>query len=98
MQSSPRSALFAGFHFDDYRVNQACGLPSRGQQDAVSGDRKQTAYAFVFWRVPRHSGTILMTTTWLAMQDPLDSSSPSTDLVPLPIQTIVSVVSLFNEA
>src|SRR6266446_1863120 len=25
-----------------------------------------------------------MTTTWLAMQDPLDSSSPSTDLVPLP--------------
>src|SRR5713226_10271948 len=29
-------------------------LPSRGQRGAVSGDRKQMTYAFVFWRVPRH--------------------------------------------
>ena len=25
--------------------------PSRGQRGAVSGDRKKTTYAFVFWRV-----------------------------------------------
>ena len=29
-------------------------LPSRGQQGAVSGDRKQTTYAFVSWRVARN--------------------------------------------
>jgi len=29
-------------------------LPSRGQRGAVSGDRKQTTYAFVSWRVADH--------------------------------------------
>src|SRR5208282_1449455 len=30
-------------------------LPSRGQRGAVSGDRKQTTYAFVSWRVADNS-------------------------------------------
>ena len=33
-------------------------LPSRGQRGAVSGTRKQTSYAFLFWRVRRYSGMI----------------------------------------
>jgi hypothetical protein len=31
-------------------------LPSRGQRGAVSGDRKQTTYAFVSWRVADNPG------------------------------------------
>jgi len=44
-----------------FRLTSPCiGLPSRGQRGAVSGDRKQTTYAFVSWRVARDSGAILL--------------------------------------
>jgi len=39
-------------HFDDMATTRQNGLlPSNGQRGAVSVDRKQMSYMFVFWRV-----------------------------------------------
>jgi len=43
---------------DAQLIRQAGSLPSRGQRGAVSGTRKQTFCAFVFWKVRRCSGMI----------------------------------------